>query len=64
MALNKRDLLRIQSAINALEALTDEENGRCTLPPEAKRTVRPYVRSWVLPLLELVRDNEPTKQYE
>lgn len=66
MALTKRDKRRLTLAHRRLLALrTEGPPGRpCAVHDDTKRQVRPYLDSWVIPLLERVLNNDPYEHEE
>lgn len=61
MSMSLRDANRIGSAISYLQELCDVKGHACGVAPEHKEAVRLYVESWILPLLEAARAQEPAR---
>ena len=59
----KADLRTLDHAIERLYALTTPgDNRRCVVPDEHKEGVRLYVQTWIIPLIEGVRDDMAGKE--
>ena len=67
MAGTKGDILLLEHSLARLRALRNVDDDACGVPVAAKAEVRPYIDSWVEPLVEAVllhlRDGEPIPQY-
>jgi hypothetical protein len=63
-SMTKKNVALIVSAIAKLEALCDTRPGiECSVDKGAKVAVRPYLQSWVIPILERLLDPAPYALY-
>lgn len=54
--LTQKQVLCLQKALRNIDALIDPQNPQCSLEPERKRQIEPYIRTYVKCLIEEALD--------